>query len=86
MTLYIQIYNIYNDNNPFFLILMIKQFSDLNSLNIVFMFKYMFCNTQNLTSLISAKLWQTNIVFTRITSVFIQFLDDWHEKTHYLDW
>ena len=27
---------------------MIKQFSDMKSLNIVFMFKYMFCNTQNL--------------------------------------
>ena len=27
---------------------MIKQFSDIKSLNIVFMFKYMFCNTQNL--------------------------------------
>ena len=26
---------------------MIKQFSDMKSLNIVFMFKYMFCNTQN---------------------------------------
>ena len=25
---------------------MIKQFSDMKSLNIVFMFKYMFCNTQ----------------------------------------
>ena len=34
---------------------MIKQFSDLNSLNIVFMFKYMFCNTQNSTSLISRR-------------------------------
>ena len=29
---------------------MIKQFSDVKSLNIVFMFKYMFCNTQNLIS------------------------------------
>ena len=27
---------------------MIKHFSDMKSLNIVFMFKYMFCNTQNL--------------------------------------
>ena len=27
---------------------MIKQFSDTKSFNIVFMFKYMFCNTQNL--------------------------------------
>ena len=27
---------------------MIKQFSDMKSLNIVFMFEYMFCNTQNL--------------------------------------
>ena len=27
---------------------MIKQFSDMKSLNIVFMFKYMFRNTQNL--------------------------------------
>ena len=27
---------------------MIKQFSDMKSLNIVFMVKYMFCNTQNL--------------------------------------
>ena len=27
---------------------MIKSFSDMKSLNIVFMFKYMFCNTQNL--------------------------------------
>ena len=27
---------------------MIKQFSDMKSFNIVFMFKYMFCNTQNL--------------------------------------
>ena len=27
---------------------MIKQFSDMKSLNIFFMFKYMFCNTQNL--------------------------------------
>ena len=26
---------------------MIKQFSDMKKLNIVFMFKYMFCNTQN---------------------------------------
>ena len=26
---------------------MIKQFSDMKSLDIVFMFKYMFCNTQN---------------------------------------
>ena len=49
MTLYIQIYNTYNDNKPIFLILHDKQFSDMKSLNIVFMFKYMFCNTQNLT-------------------------------------
>ena len=55
---------------------MINQFSDMKSLNIVFMFKYIFCNTQNLTLLISAKLRHTNVVFTRITSVFIQFLDD----------
>ena len=27
---------------------MIKQFSDIKSLNIVLMFKYMFCKTQNL--------------------------------------
>ena len=27
---------------------MIKHFSDMKSLNIVLMFKYMFCNTQNL--------------------------------------
>ena len=27
---------------------MIKQFSDMESLNIVFMFEYIFCNTQNL--------------------------------------
>ena len=27
---------------------MIKQSSDMKSVNIVFMFKYMFCNTQNL--------------------------------------
>ena len=27
---------------------MIKQFSDVKSLNIVFMFEDMFCNTQNL--------------------------------------
>ena len=27
---------------------MTKQFSDVKSLNIVFMFEYMFCNTQNL--------------------------------------
>ena len=27
---------------------MVNQFSDLKSLNIVFKFKYMFCNTQNL--------------------------------------
>ena len=28
---------------------MIKQFTDVKSLNVVFMFKYMFCKTQNLT-------------------------------------
>ena len=56
MTLYIQIYNIFNDNQPIFLILMIKQFSDMKNLNTVFMFKYMFCNIQNLTLLFSAKL------------------------------
>ena len=66
---------------------MIKQFSDVKSLKIVFMLKYMFCNTQNLNLLISAKLWQTNVVFTRITSVLIKFLDDWHGKKHInLDW
>ena len=42
---------------------MIKQFSDMKSLNTVFMFKYMFCNTQNLTLLISAKFsfWMTDM-------------------------
>ena len=60
----------------------------MKSLNIDFMFKYMFCNTLNLTlPLISAKLWQTNVVFTRITSVLIHFLDDWHgKKIIKLDW
>ena len=31
---------------------MAKQFSEVNSLNIVFMFKCIFCNTQLLTSVI----------------------------------
>ena len=53
---------------------MAKQFSDVNGLNIVFMFKYMFCNTQILTGANSDRY---NFVLTRITSVLIeQFLDD----------
>ena len=59
---------------------MVKQFSDVKSLNIFFMFKYMFCNTQNFILTDQCKNWQTNVVFTKITSVFIQFLDEWHEK------
>ena len=49
---------------------MANQFSDVNFLNIVFMFEYnVYCNTQILTDV-------TNVVFTRIIGVLIQCLDD----------
>ena len=59
---------------------MAKRFSDMISMNTVFMFKYMVCYAQILNGVnCDSKATpdcQAILVLTRITDVFIQCLDD----------